>query len=174
MITTRRALVSDANVIGDILVRSATVAYAHIASPEYIAGLDSVARAGEYERLLSVPRDDVYGVFLAEDETVPVGFAEIECRSSDASDAEQRIGLLHRMFFIPESTARGLGPILHAMVISEFVRWACVAAELTYVRGNDRARSFYLKHGWTETGETRPFDDHGRSLVDVVMSRPFA
>jgi GNAT superfamily N-acetyltransferase len=49
------------------------------------------------------------------------------------------------MFFVPKSLRRGLGPVLRETVIAEFVRWGCSEAVLTYVRGNDRARSFYLK-----------------------------
>ncbi len=155
--------------IGDLLVRSATFAYAEIASPEYLAGLDPAAKAEEYEQLLPLQKDGQYSVILALENNLPLGFAEIELIDDAAA---KRIGVLKRMFFVPESLGRGLGPVLHQSVIERLVQWGCSEAELTFVKGNERARSFYLKQEWTETGEIRPFDDHGRTLHDIVMRRP--
>ncbi len=154
--------------IGQLLVRSAKFAYADIASPEYLAALDPEARAAEYERLLPVQHGLRYGVFLALDNNVELGFAEIELSQVETAGP---VGVLQRMFFVPESLGRGLGPLLHDTIVEEFTRWGCAEAGLTYVRGNERARSFYRKQGWAETGEIRPFDDHGRELYDIVMRR---
>jgi GNAT superfamily N-acetyltransferase len=165
----RCATVSDSKVIGDLLVRSARFAYAEIASPEYLASLDPELKAREYEQILSVQREGHHAVFVAEENDVPLGFAEIELTEAEAT---YRVGELRRMYFVPESLGRGLGPVLHGAVIAELARWGCSEAMLTYVRGNHRAKSFYLKSGWTETGEVRPFDDHGRELFDIVMRRP--
>jgi GNAT superfamily N-acetyltransferase len=166
---TRPATVADSKVIGDLLVRSARFAYAEIASPEYLAALNPDVKAAEYEQLLRSQRDGHFAIFVAQDDDVPLGFAEIELTETEAP---RRVGELRRMYFVPESFGRGLGPLLHDTVVAEFVRWDCSEAVLTYVRGNDRARSFYLKSGWTETGEVRPFNDHGRTLTDIVMRRP--
>lgn len=173
MFRIRQALISDAHVIGDLLVRSARFAYAEIASPEYLASLDPAVKAGEYERLLPTQSAGRLAVFLAYDDTTPLGFAEIELKNTELPEhaASDRVGLLQRMFFVPESFGRGLGPVLHETVIEEFARWECSSAELTYVQANNRARAFYLKHQWSETGEIRPFDDHGRTLHDIVMRR---
>lgn len=173
MFRIRQALISDAHVIGDLLVRSARFAYAEIASPEYLASLDPAVKAEEYERLLPTQSARL-AVFVAHEDNVPLGFAEIELKHTELPEqaGSDRLGLLQRMFFVPESFGRGLGPILHETVIQEFARWECSSAELTYVQGNNRARAFYLKHGWCETGEIRPFDDHGRTLNDIVMRRP--
>ncbi len=167
--TTRQASISDALVIGDLLVRSAKFAYAEIASPEYLAALDATARASEYEGLLPQQRDGHYAVILALENDLPLGFAEIELAKDQKTGT---IGVLQRMFFVPESLGRGLGPVLHGAVIETLARWGCSEVELTFVKGNDRAWTFYRKQGWTETGEIRPFDDHGRTLYDVVMRRP--
>ena len=126
-------------------------------------------KAAEYEQLLRSQRDGLFAIFMAQDDDVPLGFAEIELMETEAP---RRVGELRRMYFVPESFGRGLGSLLHQTVIAEFVRWVCSEAVLTYVRGNDRARSFYLKSGWTETGEVRPFNDHGRTLSDIVMRKP--
>ncbi len=169
MFNTRPTTVADSKVIGDLLVRSARFAYALIASPEYLDALDAEVKAAEYEQLLRSQRDGHFAIFVAQDDDVPLGFAEIEVIETEAP---RTVGELRRMYFVPESFGRGLGPLLHDTVIAEFARWGCSEVVLTYVRGNDRARSFYLKSGWTETGEVRPFDDHGRMLFDVVMRRP--
>lgn len=165
---TRQASISDAPVIGDLLVRSAQFAYAQIASPEYLAALDPAEKAAEYERLLSLQNDGHYAVILALDDNIPLGFAEIEMTQDEVA---RRIGVLQRMFFVPESLGRGLGPVLHHAVIETLAQWGCSEAELTFVKGNERARSFYRKQGWTETGQIRPFDDHGGALYDIVMRR---
>ena len=165
---TRQASISDAPVIGDVLVRSAQFAYAQIASPEYLAALDPAEKADEYERLLPLQKDGHYAVILALDDNMPLGFAEIEM-THDGDGA--RIGVLQRMFFVPESLGRGLAPVLHQAVIETLARWGCSEAELTFVKGNERARSFYRKQGWIETGQIRPFDDHVRTLYDIVMRR---
>jgi GNAT superfamily N-acetyltransferase len=169
--STRQATVADSKTIGDLLVRSARFAYAEIGSPEYLEALDPNARADEYEQLLPYQPDGHYAVFLACDDDVPVGFAELEL---DETVAPRIVGVLQRMFFVPESLGRGLGLVLHDRVIEEFTRWGCSEAVLTFIRGNDRARSFYLKNGWIETGEVRPFDDHGRMLHDIVMHKSIA
>jgi GNAT superfamily N-acetyltransferase len=166
----REATVSDCKTIGDLLVRSARFAYADIGSPEYLAALDPNERASEYEQLLPSQRDGHYTVFLACDGDLPLGFAELELNEAEAP---RIVGVLQRMFFVPESLGRGLSTVLHDRVVEEFTQWGCSEAALTYIRGNDRARSFYLKNGWIETGEVHPFDDHGRTLYDVVMRRPF-
>jgi GNAT superfamily N-acetyltransferase len=164
----RKATVADSKVIGDLLVRSARFAYAEIASPEYLASLDPELKASEYEQILSVQREGHHAVFVAEENDVPLGFAEIELTEAETT---HWVGELRRMFFVPEALGRGLGPVLHGAVFAELARWGCSEAMLTYVRGNHRAKSFYLKSGWTETGEVRPFDDHGRELFDIVMRR---
>ena len=140
-----------------------------IASPEYLAALNPDVKAAEYEQLLRSQSDGHFAIFMAQDDDVPFGFAEIELTETEAP---RRVGELRRMYFVPEAFGRGLGPLLHETVIAEFVRWSCSEAVLTYARGNERARSFYLKSGWTETGEVRPFNDHGRTLSDIVMRRP--
>lgn len=165
----RQATVSDYKAIGDLVVRSAGFAYAEIASPEYLAALNPDVKAAEYEQLLRSQRDGLFAILMAQDDDVPLGIAEIELTETEAP---HRVGGLRRMYFVPEAFGRGLGPLLHETVIAEFIRWGCSEAVLTYVRGNGRARSFYLKSGWTETGEVRTFDDHGRTLHDIVMRRP--
>jgi GNAT superfamily N-acetyltransferase len=169
MFKIRMATVGDANILGELLVRSARFAYAEIASPEYLAALDVNVRATEYEARLGAQHDGHHAIFVAQDDDVALGFAELDM---DRTETIKSLGVLQQMFFVPESFGRGLGPLLHEAVIEEFSRWGCAEAELSYVRGNDRARSFYVKNGWTETGELRPFNDHGRALFDIVMRRP--
>lgn len=108
--------ISDALIVGDLFVRSARVAYAETASPEYLAALDPAARAHEYERLLPLQRDRHYAVILALEHDLPLGFAQMEM-AEDKSTGPGPIGVLQRMFFVPESLGRGLGPVLHGAVI---------------------------------------------------------
>jgi GNAT superfamily N-acetyltransferase len=118
---TRRTSISDTRVIGDLLVRSALFAYAEIVSPEYLSALNPAAKAHEYEALLLQQRDGHYAVILALEDNLPLGFAEIEMRQDENTGP---IGVLQRMFVVPESLGRGLGPVLHHAVIETLAQWA--------------------------------------------------
>jgi GNAT superfamily N-acetyltransferase len=166
MFTVRTATISDAQTLGDVFVRSARFAYAETGSPQYLASLDPAQQSERYETLIPQQKHGHYRILIAEDNAVPTGLAELERSPNDPN-----WGLLQRLFFVPESLGKGLGPIVHAAVIDELRAWGCTHARLTYVQGTTRARPFYIKHGWQETGEEIPFDDHGNVLFDIVMTR---
>jgi GNAT superfamily N-acetyltransferase len=165
MFRVRMATIDDADLLGDLEARSARFAYANIGSPEYVASLQPETKAIEFEKKLINPPSDKYQIFIAEEGEMAQGFAEIEKTQSE------NCGHLHKMYFVPESLGRGLGPVLHEAVIEQFQLWRCASARLTFVQGNNRAEAFYLRNGWVPTGELIPFDDHGRNLVDVAMTR---
>jgi GNAT superfamily N-acetyltransferase len=169
MFRVRDATVDDAKLIGVLLVESARYAYRNIGSPEYLASLQSDIKALEFARKLTNPPSAKYRILIAEDNEMAQGFAEIE--QADDGEYGPNCGLLHQMYFVPESLGRGLGHVLHEAIIEQFQAWGCTKARLTFVQGNNRAESFYLRNGWVASGELTPLDDHGRSLVDVVMYR---
>jgi GNAT superfamily N-acetyltransferase len=170
MFSVKTATVDHAEMLGDILVRSARFAYADIGSPEYLESLDPVAEANRFANKLKNPMSN-HRILIAEEDHNALGFAEIEKSTIDAPGPN--CGLLHLMFFVPESLGRGLGPVLHDAVLETFREWGCTHARLTFVRGNARAEAFYLRNGWMSSGELIAFNDHGRTLTDVVMRRSF-
>ncbi len=167
----RRAEVGDADAIASVFCRSARSAYASLGSPEYLASLDDpTSRATEYARLLAGQRDRWYAVLVAatgkDAVAAPVvGFVEIELDDADSS------GVMSRLFVGPEHQSTGIGTLLHDRALDELRAWGCRTARLTVIEGNDRAAAFYRSHGWIPTGERTPFDDHGRTLVDVTIAR---
>jgi GNAT superfamily N-acetyltransferase len=165
----RDATIDDAILLGELLVKSARYAYRSIGSPEYLASLQSDIKAREFAGKLTNPPSAKHRILIAEDNEIAQGFAEIE--QADKGENGPNCGLLHQMYFVPESLGRGLGPLLHDAIIDQFQAWGCTQARLTFVQGNNRAESFYLRNGWVASGELIPLDDHGRNLVDVVMHR---
>jgi GNAT superfamily N-acetyltransferase len=164
MFCVRTATTDDARILGDLEVRSARFAYENIGSPEYLASLQPETKAIELEQKLTNPPSDKHRILIAEESESAKGFAEIE-------KVHNECGLLHKMYFVPESLGRGLGTVLHDVIIEQFQAWGCTHARLTFVQGNARAEAFYLRNGWTPSGELIPFDDHGRTLIDVVLRR---
>jgi GNAT superfamily N-acetyltransferase len=162
MFRLRTATTNHADLLGELEARSARFAYQDIGSSEYLASLQPDSQAIEFDRRLKSPPTNNFRIFIAEEDETAHGFAEIEQGDDDC-------GLLHKMYFVPEALGRGLGPVLHEAVIQQFKAWGCTDARLTFVQGNIRAEAFYLRNGWAPSGELIPFDDHGRTLVDVVL-----
>jgi GNAT superfamily N-acetyltransferase len=57
---------------------------------------------------------------------------------------------IDEFFVLPSARGRGIGEELLRLAESEFLRRGCTNVSLQLGRGNDRARAFYLAHGYGE------------------------
>lgn len=81
-------------------------------------------------------------------------------------------GELHLLYVHPDHWGTGAGHRLHQGAIAALVAGRFVRARLWVVRGNDRAISFYLRHGWVADPLIRTMTDAGVSWVEDRMVRP--
>ena len=85
-----------------------------------------------------------------------------------AGEADGATGLLEAIHVLPGLHGTGAGRLLHDRLLADFVAWGCSEAELWVLEGNERAQSFYRRHGWTHDGTRKP---HTVGGVDVPALR---
>jgi GNAT superfamily N-acetyltransferase len=76
------------------------------------------------------------------------------------------LGHLWHLFVVPAWWGRGVATHLLAEAMSEAERRRYTAARLWTPRANARARAFYLREGWRETGAEMFAEDLQLDLVE--------
>ncbi|MFN8157444.1 MAG: GNAT family N-acetyltransferase [Candidatus Nanopelagicales bacterium] len=95
-----------------------------------------------------------------------VGFAAYGAERSDSPRPWR--GELYALYVLPEHWRTGAGSALMHHALDELAENGFDHATLLVLAGNDRAISFYRRHGFHETGEV--LRDH-RGLDDLRMAR---
>ena len=75
--------------------------------------------------------------------------------SASERDDEPGVGLLARLYVVPERWGDGIGRSLYDAAIDEFRRRSLPTASLWVLRPNLRARSWYERLGWSPSGATK-------------------
>ncbi|NBH05151.1 GNAT family N-acetyltransferase [Amycolatopsis sp. SID8362] len=146
----RRATVADAPAIGEVHVASWRAAYAGLLPDGFLAGLSAGDQAATWaERLAAGGR-----LLVVEEAGTVVGFAAF------APDQ------LYALYLLPRCWGRGLGRALHDRVLGELSG----NAVLWVLATNERAKAFYVRHGWRADGETAT-ETLGDLTLDVVRFR---
>jgi GNAT superfamily N-acetyltransferase len=150
----RRATRDDAEAIAHIRVETWRAAYAGLIAQDVLDGLDpkreAELRALHWEKHHADPRAVE---LIAEVEGEPAGWAA----AGPAREVE-RAGEVFAIYALPTYWSSGVG---HALMIEceRFLRGAGFRrAYLWYLEGNERAASFYERHGWLEDGATKSDD----------------
>lgn len=78
------------------------------------------------------------------------------------------------LFVRREHWATGLADTLHEMMIASMLERGYRRAVLWTPVGAGRARAFYARHGWQETGALEPESDLGLDLVEYALDLPAA
>lgn len=124
---------------------------------EDIGGFEPRRVAAQLTRLLSEPRLGIGWMAVAAGEAVGylLGVYVFSL---------EHLGLtaeIDEFFVAPSQRGSGLGRKLLAAAESEFVRVGCTNVSLQLSRGNDAARVFYHRHGYT--------DRSGYELLDKML-----
>jgi GNAT superfamily N-acetyltransferase len=149
----RSARPEDALEVARVHVRSWQSAYRGHLPDDYLANLDTVARAGRYS--FGIDRADVPHTLLAVDEEEGriIGFAT----TGPCADAEtgRRLGELYGLYVDPDRWRTGCGRRLIAAGRARLGGLGFTDAVLWVLNGNSRAEAFYRADGWTRDGAER-------------------
>lgn len=113
---------------------------------EDIAGFDPARVGTELKRLFAKPR--LGAAWLAEANGVPAGYLLAVYVFS-----LEHLGLtaeIDEFFVLPSGRGRGAGSQLLQAAEAEFARMKCTNVSLQLGRGNDAAREFYRRHGYSD------------------------
>jgi GNAT superfamily N-acetyltransferase len=125
---------------------------------EGIAGFDSSRISAQLEHLLSEPR--IGSGWIAFVDRAAIGYLLAVYVFS-----LEHLGLtaeIDELFVLPHQRSHGVGLELLSAAESAFVRAGCRNVSLQLSRGNDRARAFYRRNGYTERS--------GYELLDKSLS----
>lgn len=87
-----------------------------------------------------------------------VGMALLGPPHDDDLDPAE-VGQLHQIHVRPELWRHGVGSLLHDACVEVWLRAGLSSAVLDVWDSNERARSFYARHGWAPDGQARPGPD---------------
>ena len=109
--------------------------------------------------------DAVEHVFVAEEEDVIVGFATYFVHDDEAT-AEFNTIYLH-----PDHWRHGVGRQLHDALVEDMRKQHCNSSVLWVHPDNTRARAFYERCGWSETGETKVEPSWGEQMPAIQYGK---
>ncbi|HZC99482.1 MAG TPA: GNAT family N-acetyltransferase [Actinomycetes bacterium] len=164
MTTIRQATVNDAPAIGSVHVRAWQAAYRGQMPDAYLDGLRAEDRAEGWAGRLAGDRGDA-AVLVAEQDEAVVGFAVVGPAEEPAGYGE-----LYAINVDPHHWGSGAGWALLDAAHQALARLGFTDVVLWVLPGNDRARRFYERAGWTADGAERTLEVLG-VVVDEVRYR---
>ncbi len=143
----------DAHAIAAVHVAAWRAAYRGLIPDDVLAGLSVAARRqGWLDRLTASP-GRTRTVLVTHDDAV-LGFASTG-PARDITVRDPAAGELYAIYLAPHAWGRGLGAPLHAGALAGLRSDGFTCASVWVLDGNDRAKRFYRRHGWLDTGRTK-------------------
>ncbi len=155
----RRATSADVAGIGRVHALSRNAAYVDLVPSHALAQVTPTSQMRYWRDRLAV-EPEPYAVYVVEVGAETQGFA-----MGSASGTTATLNAIH---VLPALHGSGAGMLLHDAVVRSFEEWRCTTAELWVLEGNERAQSFYRRHGWSFDGGR---DAHSVGGVDVPILR---
>lgn len=169
MTEVRDAVPADALQVAELHVRSWRSAYRGLIDQDYLDALSPEAWVSRYDfgRVgLRVP-----STLIAIRENAVCGFTSVGlCRDDDLADH----GELMALYVDPRRLRTGIGTMLIAAARKRLAERGFTDAALWVLRGNDRAREFYVRDGWRPDGAQRSRVYGGRPAEEVRYRRTLA
>ena len=157
-VSVRPATVADVPVLAE--VAAATFALAcppHVTQESVDTFIRTVLSTQRFEEYLA---DDLRDLFLAQDETGPLGYAMVV--AGEPADADVRSALTHlptvelsKIYVLPRSHGTGAARELMAAALDRARALGAVSVWLGVNQLNQRAQRFYAKSGFTQVGTKR-------------------
>jgi len=165
-VTIRLATVDDADALAAVLVAAWRMAYAGQLPAEFLSGLDLAAWADRWREILTDPGE--YRALVAEQDGELTGIVSV------GPDPERStVGRLYALYVAAPQLGTGLGHQLHEAGLQVLRDRGLTSVELWVLRGNERAITFYERHGWSRDGrEQLDRSLPGVELDEVGFSRP--
>jgi GNAT superfamily N-acetyltransferase len=167
----REGLSSDADSLADVLA-AAFDTYLEWTGSDWHPQIDVDERERErLRRRLGQP--DVW-CRLAESDGVPVGYVVLTAGWTREEPREPIEGLAHiwHIFVLPGWWGSGVAGRLLGDAMAEAARLGYRDARLWTPRDNGRARAFYRREGWRESGAERYAADVDLALVEYRLTLP--
>ena len=140
----RRAIPRDADAIAHVHVTSWRAAYRGLVHDDYLDDLSERERAAGWRRGIE---EGPGRALIAEEAGRVVGFVALGPIRDGAPDPG--IGEIYAIYVLPERWGNGIGGDLFAGATEELRESGFSTGVLYVLQGNDRARRFYEKAGWT-------------------------
>jgi ribosomal protein S18 acetylase RimI-like enzyme len=160
MLVVRDATPADAHEIATVDVTSWQATYRGFIADDVLAGMSVANHERDWlDRITGAPpRSDT--LVLTRHAAV-VGFAATgPPRMTD----DHTTGELHALYLAPDAWGHGLGARLHTSALDRLRASGFLRACLWVLDNNTRARRFYDRHGWHDTGHT-VVDQKGSGLL---------
>lgn len=165
--TVRRASPDDAGAVARIHVEATRAAYRDIYTTEYLNGLSVEDRASRW-----IEKDrghlaigDPFGVFVAFDNEVMVGFADV------GPTDEKGVAELYAIYLDPDYIGKGAGRALLEACADYAASHGYKAMTATVLSRNSLARAFYERTGAEAETETERLIETGGTRELVVSYR---
>ena len=151
----RDATPEDARAIAEVHVASWRAAYRGLLPDDYLERLSVDEREVQRREHLDDPSGE-WGTLVAEEDGHVVGFATYG--PSRDEDAPPGTGEVPAIYLDPALVGTGIGRDLFAEATAGLRHAGYGRATLWVLEGNERARRFYEKAGWTWDGATSTHD----------------
>jgi GNAT superfamily N-acetyltransferase len=164
LVLVRDATVDDLAAIADVHAAAWQVAYRDLFEPDFLAGLLSRTR-GKWTRVFGDPAFAEQSLLVAERGPRIAAFAHLV---PTASAREREISA-----FYAHPSAWGSG-VANALIdgVWDALHGIADRASFWTLSGFNRARRFYLRCGFAETGKTREIDyGDGRPVLELEYAR---
>lgn len=153
----RDARPEDADAVAGVHVHSWQAAYRGLIDQSVLDDLSIAERAEGWRRILAEPLPTGYGTLVAVRDDQVIGWASL---GSGRDPDGLRDGEVYGIYVDPSAWSTGAG---HALLEAAEQRIAAAGHDRAYLwvlDGNERADTFYARHGWEEDGaikiEERP------------------
>lgn len=166
-VTIRPATVDDAEEIARVHVASWRQAHTGVVAEEYLSHLDVTGRAERWRDTIAGRVDPPTQVWVAEDEGRVIGFASLG--PSLDEDAERSTMQIYTIYLEPHAWGRGVARELMRTVLAGVPAGAPVT--LWVLAGNERARHFYRRNGFSPDGVERLDEIGGQQYRELRYRR---
>lgn len=154
MVELRDAARADAHAIANVLVDSWRAAYRGLLPDEVLAGLSVHDREQFWADALTARPPQTRMVVATIAGTI-VGFAATGPPLVPADRADPTVGDLYALYLTPDVWRQGIGTQLHGAALGRLRSCGFTRAGLWILDTNERALSFYYRHGWTDAGRSQ-------------------
>lgn len=161
MVSVRSATPADAVGIARVHVLSWQAGYRGLMDQGILDALSVDDRAARWDGILSEPHPLTIDTLVAESEDEIVGWVSFGAGRDEGAEAE---GEVYGIYSDPGSWSRGVGHALLTAAEGALRAAGHRTAFLWVLDGNERADSFYLRHGWDVDGEAKIDERPGMTL----------
>ena len=148
MAVVRPALREDAERVAEIHVDAWRIGYQGILPDEAVHALSVESRLPWWTNVLDVGVDGFRVVVVEDSRGTVQGFGS----TCPSDDDPAHVGEVAQIYLDPGSWGSGLADPLMDELEGDLRRRGYTVAELHVARGNSRARRFYDRRGWRDTG----------------------